>query len=200
MYIRRQLSRRRTYAAFFGLVLIAVIFIINDTRFVRTTPPFLSSPYAGEQTPDTEIRRFSNTVFDQNGQLKYTLNSPHLFHYPHNDETLLSAPEIKLYENNSSPWKVVAKRGNIAAGDEITLSGDVNITGNTSTDNEPVTVKTKALTLHTNDKRAESKERVIIYSKQGQLGGTGLKADMISSTMSLLSQVEGSHTQRNDQP
>ena len=200
MLIRRQLSRRRTYAAFLGLVLIAVIFIISDTRFVRTPPPFLSSPYAGEQTPDTEIRRFSNTVFDQNGQLKYTLNSPHLFHYPHNDETLLSAPEIKLYENNNSPWKVVAKRGNITSGDEITLSGDVNITGNTSTDNEPVTVKTKALTLYTNDKRAESKERVKIYSNQGQLSGTGLKADMISSTMSLLSQVEGSHTQHNDQP
>ncbi len=200
MLLRRPLSRRRTYTAFLGLVLIAVIFIISDTRFVRTTPPFLSSPYAGEQTPDTEIKRFSNTVFDQNGQLKYTLNSPHLFHYPLNDETLLSAPEIKLYENNNSQWKVMAKRGSIASGDEITLSGDVNITGNTSTDNEPVMVKTKALMLYTNDKRAESKERVIIYSKQGQLSGTGLKADMISSTMSLLSQVEGSHTQRNDQP
>jgi lipopolysaccharide export system protein LptC len=198
MFIRRQLARRRTYAAFLGLVFIALIFIINDTRFVRTTPPFLSSPQMGEESPDTEIRRFSNTVFDQNGQLKYTLNSPHLFHYPHNDETLLSAPEIKLYEKNSTPWKVVAKRGNITASDEIILSGDVNITGNTTKDNEPVTVKTNALTLYTNEKRAESKERVEIYSKQGQLSGTGLKADMISSTMSLLSQVEGSHTQRND--
>lgn len=198
MFIRRQLTRRRTYATFFGLIVIAVIFIIGDTRFVRTTPPFLSSPKMGEESPDTEIKRFSNKVFDQNGQLKYTLNSPHLFHYPHNDETLLSAPEIRLYENNNSPWKVVAKRGTIASGDEITLSGDVNITGNTSTDNEPVTVKTSALTLYTNDKRAESKERVIIYSKQGQLSGTGLKADMISSTMSLFSQVEGSHTQRDD--
>ncbi|MBL4607874.1 MAG: LPS export ABC transporter periplasmic protein LptC [Pseudomonadales bacterium] len=200
MFIRRQFSRRRTYAAFLGLVLIALIFIINDTHFARTAPPFLSSSAQGEESPDTEIQRFSNTVFDQNGQLKYTLNSPHLFHYSHNDLTLLSAPKIKLYEKNKTPWHVTAKQGTITKTDEITLNGDVEIHGNTTQDKEPVTVKTNVLTLFTNEKRAESTAYVNIYSKQSQLSGTGLKADMISSTITLLSQVAGSYRQSDDQP
>ena len=200
MFIRKQFARRRTYAAFLGLIFIALIFIINDTRFARTPPPFLTSPHLGKENPDTEIKQLSNTVFDQNGQIKYTLSSPHLFHYPHNNETLLSAPEIQLYEQNTPPWKVIAKRGNISENDEIILSGDVKITGYTKGENELVTVKTNALTLYTDAKRAETKEQVNIYSEQGQLSGTGLKADMISSTMYLSSQVKGSHIQRNDQP
>lgn len=194
MSIRRQLSRRRTYTAALGLMFIAVLFIINDTRFASTSPPFLASPNYGEEQPDTEIQRFSNTVFDQNGQLKYTLKSPHLFHYASNDFTLLSAPQISLYEENKAPWEVKAQKGIIDKGDAITLGGNVNITGNSSDEKNPVTVSTSSLTLYTNEKRAESKERVTIYSKETAISGTGFKADMVNSTIQLLTQVEGSHS------
>ena len=194
MLIRRKLSRRRTYTAVLGLFLISLVFIFNDTRLANTPPPFFSSPVLGKEQPDTEIVRFSNTVFDQNGQLKYTLLSPHLFHYTHNDLTLLSAPEITLYEEDKTPWKVLAKKGSINKNDEIILSGKVKITGKNAEGEKPLTVSTNSLTLYTNLKRAESEERVMIYSNKSAISGTGFKADMINNTMHLLSQVEGSHT------
>ena len=176
------------------------IFFITEVRL--STPSLENKPHTSVTTlneaPDTTITELVSTTFDTNGDLKYTLSSPHLTHYPTADITHIDSPHVLLYQRDKSPWEIRSNQGTLKKDDLLLLLGNVQVKGRTGSEKTPLTMNTEALELHTNEKYAKTSVLVNIQTPRNTIGALGMKADFLNSTIALLSQVKGKHEPLND--
>ena len=191
--------RRRTAIILIALIFAVIAFFITKTQL--TAPDFNKSggihPIQAE-TPDTVITRLISTTFDIDGQLKYTLSSPRLTHYPADDITHIDSPHVTLYQRDKPPWEIKSNQGTLKKNDLLLLRGNVQVKGQADSEKAPLTMSSESLDLHTNEKYAETSEFVSIQTPRNNISALGMKANFLNSTIALLSQVKGKHEPRNN--
>lgn len=175
-----------------GLIVILGLFVYS-INFIDQPPPFLTSPTKAALQPDTTMNRLTLTVFDREGQLKYTLKSSQLAHFAQQEKATLLEPRIHLYQADKSPWFISAQQGTIQDGDVITLQDNVLIEGKQEKNLSDIQLRTDILTLLTTEKLAKTASRVLITSKNSYMEATGLQADLHNNTLTLASMVQGTY-------
>lgn len=175
-----------------GLIVILGVFVYS-INVIDQPPPFLSNPSKTDLQPDTTIKQLSLSVFDQEGQLKYSLESTQLSHFDNQEKTAVQEPRIHLYQADKSPWFISAQQGTIQDSDVITLQDNVLIEGKQEKNLSDIQLRTDTLTLLTTEKLAKTASRVLITSKNSYMEATGLQADLHNNTLTLATMVQGTY-------
>ena len=89
-------------------------------------------------------------------------------------------------------WHLRSDRGQVRAnGDDIELVGNVEVTGSTPADGEPISLRTARMRINTPTEFIQTDERVTLRWSGHELVAHGMKADLKAGTLRLESDVHG---------
>ncbi len=151
-------------------------------------------------TQDTLINRdyyldqFSTVIMDKTGSPYYKLSSPHLDHFPLNQTTIITEPELFIYNSKEYPWKLIAKKAQVTdKGNHIYFKGDVKLNKTSANFNENIVIMADELSVYIKEQVAESKTKVTIIQGNNNVQALGMKLNLTKNTLVLYSQVNGKY-------
>ena len=144
--------------------------------------------------PDYILTDVVARKLDQNGNLAYTLRAADVRHYPDDDTTDLTQPN--LVHNNGKggvpPVTVSADKGHLAHdNDQVDLSGNVRLYRPPFPKHPAMTATMEQLTVFPNDETAFTKVPVLITQGNSWVKGVGMQANNRTQTYIIESQAVG---------
>lgn len=190
------MNKTRLYILVLFCLLAGIVFFSESPERILGTPDALKS--AGDAVPFAVARNTVTRLYENDGRLSYTFNAARLEHYREKrpDEkkfdfyTLIDLPELVFFQENA-PWRVTANKGKISSEDpQIELWSEVFVL-HTTEENVNTTIETEIMLIDPIGKLAKTEEPVKISSEKVEITGTGMRADFVSQTLKLLSNVHG---------
>lgn len=151
--------------------------------------------------PDYWVENFVVRRFDLDGKLQHTLVAKKLLHYPDDDTTIVTAPQLTYHQG--APAEISARMAYVGAdGKEIDLVDDVRVVRQGATGDVPPSVlETRALKVFPDAEKGRTSAPVIITQGRSILRGSGLEFDNKTGVTVLRGRVTGTlHSNRTDKP
>jgi len=179
-----------------GALLIAVI-AVGTLFLMRATAPEPTDGDPDHDSVEPEVRMEGAILrqFDLDGELEYALTSPDIRFFREDGRAELTAPDLTLYDRDSTAWQIRAETGTLlgrsvggSGEDEVRLRDNVRL--------EPIErrdrarLSTAALTLYPERKYAETDQAVIIDGEGGRTAAAGLEGDLQRGLLKLFSSAE----------
>ena len=102
-------------------------------------------------------------------------------------------PGGKSAPADAGPWHLKSDRGQVrAGGDDVELTGNVQVTGPAPGSDLPLTLTTQRLRINTPTEFISTDDPVRLRSSGNTLEAVGMEADLKAGIVSLKSQVHGS--------
>jgi len=140
--------------------------------------------------PDYIITDGMLRKLDETGRLQYTLKAIDIRHYPDDETTDMLKPNLVYLYPTRPTVTMVAERGHSnEGGQQVDLSGDVQITRAASAKGEAMVAFTPDLTVLPDDEKAFTKSPVLITQGKSWVKGVGMQADTRAQTYVLESQA-----------
>lgn len=151
--------------------------------------------------PDYIVTDATLRKIDQTGRLQYTLNAKEIRHYPDDDTTDLTQPNLINLHAKKPPMTVSAERGHVSKdGEQIDLYGNVRIHRDASAQYEELNAYTPEMTVLPDDERAFTKHPVLITQGNSWAKGIGMQVNNKTQTYVLESQafavIESKHAKK----
>ncbi len=139
--------------------------------------------------PTYLLRDFELIALDKEGKESFTLRAPELAQSPTDKTMLMQTPLFLLPDESGAKWEVRSKTGWVAADNsEVRLRGSVVANSPPSAD-RPTTMKTEEMNVFPDKNEATSAVLVTVEAPGSTMRGTGLKADLATQRIQLLSKV-----------
>lgn len=130
--------------------------------------------------------------YQADGSVQYDLHAPRLEHLRESDVSLLTRPDLKLYNSDGLPWQVSSERAQVSSnGERVDLIGQVRIHRDDRL--RPTTLSSSYMTLYPEREYAETHVPVHIESGNSVTTARGLQAYLKEGRMLLKSTVRGQH-------
>jgi len=179
------------------LLLLAIV--VRD--WVETTPETLEIEDTIDMSAtqsDYYLEQFKTRKYDIEGNIEYEVTGKTLAHYPDDDRSEITTPSVIMHRE-AIQWKVDSKTGELQRNPAIfTLQGDVVVKRETG-ESEPVTIRTEALSIHTDDNVVKTDAPIEIVSKSWYLRSIGLQSSLDEGKLNLLSSVTGQYKVGNSE-
>lgn len=156
----------------------------------------LSSPrHDGKNRHDPDYIVTDSTLrkLDNNGNLRYTLHTAEIRHYPDDDTTEFTKPQL-ISQNAKKPTVTIsAERGRATEkGEQIDLYDNVQILRAATAKDEGMTTYMSELTAFPDEDKAFTKSPVLITKGRSWLKGVGMQVNTRAQTYVLESQAVAS--------
>ncbi len=126
---------------------------------------------------DTFFKNAKITNFSELGLPKSKINSPLILHYPGDEESELSDPDIILFREKGSPVKVAADKAWInKAGTRVTLVDHTIVKRELTVDNAYFKLQSPELIIWPNNDYVETDKAVTITTDTTIVNGIGMEA------------------------
>jgi lipopolysaccharide export system protein LptC len=139
--------------------------------------------------------------FDINGTLQHTLTAEKLLHYPDDDTTIVTRPQLTYHRQ--PPVEIAARMAYIGRdGKEVDLVDDVRVTRQAAEGGVPsTTLETRTLKVFPDEEKGSTGDPVIITRGNSVIRGSGLEIDNGTGITVLRGRVSGTiHSNRTKTP
>lgn len=137
---------------------------------------------------DSKLRKL-----DSNGSLQYTLHTAEIRHFPDDDTTEFTKPQLVSQNAKKPTVTISAERGRATEkGEQIDLYDNVQILRAATAKDEGMTAYMSELTAFPEEDRAFTKSPVLITKGRSWLKGVGMQANTRTQTYVLESQAVAS--------
>ena len=181
---------KRWGSAIFPLTLLLAL--TGLTFWLRYATEMPASRHDGKNRhdPDYIISDGMLRKLDETGRLQYTLKAIDIRHYPDDETTDMLKPNLVYLYPTRPTVTMVAEHGHSnEGGQQVDLSGDVQITRAASAKGEAMVAFTPELTVLPDDEKAFTKSPVLITQGNSWVKGVGMQADTRAQTYVLESQA-----------
>jgi lipopolysaccharide export system protein LptC len=143
---------------------------------------------------DAWMDTVDTTVMNKEGQVLMKIHSPSVIHYAENDTTYFVSPQFLLYRKSLKPWRITAGKGTATHGIEhIQLASQVTLHHPGDVTQSPTWINTEQLIIHPPNRTADTTHAVTITQPHTTISGIGLKADLNTNDIRLLSNTRGDY-------
>ena len=181
-------------SALFPLSLLLVLTLLTFWLRYATEMAEPNRDGKSRHDPDYVLSDIVLRKLDQNGQLKYTLRATDVRHYPDDDTTDLTRPNL-VHQNRKDgkpPVTISADRGRLSNdNDQVDLTGNVRIYRPPSGKDQELTATTDTLTAFPDDETAFTKSPVLITQGKSWVKGVGMQVNNRMQTYVIESQAVG---------
>ena len=144
--------------------------------------------------PDMIIENVLAMQFDEEGQLKNKLTSPHLVHYEKDNTSYLTKPRITITQGDKTPVMLRAQHGKTVQGvKQITLWKNVYLHQAAGENNPDNKLKTSELIYTPETQLAQSSKTVTIQQGQSKMQSHGMQAYLRNGHIEFQSQARGTY-------
>ena len=147
---------------------------------------------------DYYMNDVDTTVFSANGTLSHRILADSLIHYPENDVANLETPHFFIFEDNQeTPWEITANSAIISTDlvlneERVDLMNDVIIHRPDSA-GKPLNIYTDSLTVYPESRSLRTEAAVRMISPGIVVSAVGMRGNLDTRRMSLLSEVRGTY-------
>jgi len=128
-------------------------------------------------TPDYWIDGLNARTMDKEGRPRRLLTAESLLHFPDDQSTELTRPELLLLEDGRPPWRIRSELGWVSRdGELLLLQGEVQIERETDGNVRPMHLVTRDLRVQPKDEYAETEQPARVDSGPHWMESTGLQA------------------------
>jgi len=178
-----------------GLVAIAAIIgalILGQGPDTSLTPTLADQP---ADVPGYSARNAEVVETGDDGRAAYTLHARLVRQRPNDNRVQLDGPQMTFVTTEGNTWHAQARAGLIHPdGVNVDLYGDVKLDGTLS--GSPVVIATSMISYDTSSEVARTHAPVTFDSPGGQLGATGLVANLKEGSVRLESHIHGTFPPR----
>ena len=146
---------------------------------------------------DYVLENFELTSLNDRGQESFSVTAPYLERDPGGRSLTMRKPRFAFPDKQQGRWDGSADTAWVAEkGVEIRLNGEVHFTGPPDGTGDRTRFASKSLRVFPKQDLALSDDSVTVTRADSILQGTGLRADMKTHRISLLSDVKGRYAPR----
>ncbi|HQV49113.1 MAG TPA: LPS export ABC transporter periplasmic protein LptC, partial [Dokdonella sp.] len=136
------------------------------------------------------LDNFSLNALDENGKLSFTVSGPRLTRRGNDGSIFVSTPQYLITDKDGNPWVGSSESAWVNRnGSLMKLEGQVEMQRQPSVSVQQVNIATSDLVIHPKDKTLETAAQAQITQPGSILRGTGLRGDLNSKVLELLSDV-----------
>jgi lipopolysaccharide export system protein LptC len=172
-----------------------IALIISSWFAISTTKNMLTQKKLQKDNPDFFMRNVVYTQLAEDGSMQNQLYSPHIIHYPLADTYTFDTPQMIMMDTSKHSWKINANKGvGKKNGQEVFLWDNVNIVQQGELPGQEVMkVVTSAATIYPEQKKAYTDKPLTITQAGTVVNAVGAEVDFRSSSIKLLSKVQGQY-------
>jgi lipopolysaccharide export system protein LptC len=153
----------------------------------------------GNTSPDAYMLNVVYMQTNDQGFREVVMRSPHVTHYNEHNTSDFQMPNIIIF-NKRQNWLITAQTGHSVNGTEIVYLNDNVQIHQQPTDNSPTTLfKTAKLTIFPKRNRVSTEQSVLIEQPGVTITGKGLKGDLTTGNIKLLSNTRGRYDPQQHQ-
>lgn len=175
----------------FPLALLTILALLT-LWIERTVQPPVQKPDASSRhDPDYMLNNFVTTKYDINGNVRYILRATEMRHFPDDDTTELTNPDLIQYGTNAPDTTITAKRGLVSSnGENVKFRDDVKVVREAFGDRGEMTLLTQYLNVTPEKELATTDHPVIIkQAPETVTHATGMIYDKKQQNIKLLNDV-----------
>lgn len=137
-----------------ALALLGIVAWWFGQRSRTAAPP---AETAQSRRPDYVVEGLRALDLDLHGQPARQLSAKQLRHYPDDDSSELEQPQVRLFDEHTPPWIILAARGHISSrAEQIILSGGVRAERAAAPGSEAIAFRTSEIAIFPDDHYAET--------------------------------------------
>ena len=169
---------------------LAVLALFSQVLLWLTRPPALEPTFTGPPRSGYTLDNFSLNALDETGKLSFTISGPRLTRHSDDGSIFVSTPEYVMVDKDGLPWvgesdsAWVNKDGSI-----MRLEGNVKMQRAAAGTAGTAELHTSDLTALPKAKTFETQAPAQIVQPGSILRGTGLRGDLNTKVLELLSDV-----------
>lgn len=180
-------------SALFPLSILLALALLTFWLRYATELPEARHDGKNRHDPDYIVTQAKLSKINPTGALAYTIEAEEIRHFPDNDTTDLTKPDVIFLRDAKPPVTMSAERGHMdKPGKRVDLVGDVRITRVASAKDPAMVATMPDLTVFPDDDKAFTKSPVLITQGKSWLKGVGLQVDNRAQTYILESQATAS--------
>lgn len=146
--------------------------------------------FAGPPRSDYTLNDFTLDAFDTTGKRTFRVIGPHLARNGDTAEIFVTTPDYLLVDSSGNPWYGKSDAAWVNSdGTIMKLQGHVEMHRQDSDKVKPIDVVTTDLTTWPKDKKMETAAPATITQQGSILKGIGMRGDLNTKTLELLSDV-----------
>lgn len=147
---------------------------------------------------DYTLRGFEVVRMGPGGEPAHRLRAGQMRHFTGDDSTELAQPRLTVFQDGSPPWEIQSEQAWVSAdGEQVLLTGEVQIDRAAGADRPPIRLTTRALRFRPGEDYAETDEKVRVVSGADWVDAVGMRAWLRPpSRLKFLSQVKGYYVPR----
>ena len=177
-------------SALFPLTLLTALTALTFWLRYATEQPEIRHDCNHRHDPDYIVTDATLRKIDDTGKLQYTLKAADMRHYPDDETTDLTKPNLVYLSAKSPTVTLTADNAHVSQDAErIDLYGNVYINRAATKKDAAMVGTTSSLTVFPNDETAFTKAPVLMTQGQSWVKGVGLQMDNKAQTYVLESQA-----------
>lgn len=172
------------------VVLLTLLATGSQILVYLTRPPPLEPSFSGPPRSSYTLDRFSLNALDSDGHLSFKISGPRLTRRSEDGSIFVSTPDYVMVDKDGNPWVGKSDAAWVNQdGSLMKLEGNVEMQRVTSETVEPALLTTSDLTAMPKAKKLETAAPAQISQPGSILRGTGLRGDLNTKVLELLSDV-----------
>jgi lipopolysaccharide export system protein LptC len=173
------------------IVALAAIAAITQVWVWLARPRPLEAEFTGPPRSGYTLDDFTLNALDESGNLSFTMTGPRLSRHAGDGSIFVSTPDYVMVDGDGNPWLGTSESAWVSKdGSVMRLDGKVEMRRTPSATVSEATILTANLIARPKEKKIETEARAQIQQPGSILSGTGLRGDLNSKVLELLSDVE----------
>lgn len=173
-----------------SVILLAALAAFSQALVWLTQPEPAAPDFSGPPRSAYTLDGFSMQALDEEGHLSFTLSGPRLTRHDGDDSIAVSTPTYMLVDQDGEPWHGQADAAWVNRdGSILKLEGNVQLQRKAAPGVEAASITTANLVTYPASKKLETAAEARITRPGSILTGIGLRGDLNSKVLELLSDV-----------
>jgi lipopolysaccharide export system protein LptC len=172
------------------VIVLASVAALSQIVLWLTRPPPLEPTFSGPPRSGYTLDNFSMNALDEKGKLSFTVSGPRMTRRGQDGSIFVSTPDYVIVDKDGNPWIGASDSAWVNKdGSLMHLEGHVEMERKPSANVKSAKIVTSDLTARPRDKTLETAAPAQITQPGSILRGTGLRGDLNSKVLELLSDV-----------
>lgn len=143
-----------------------------------------------ETQSDYYLEEFTTRKFDATGTLQYRVSGKSLLHFPEDDRSEITEPNVILLRDGVR-WDITSATGEmLRKPDTFTLFGNVEIE-RAGSNNDTVSIRTESLSVHADNNEVSTDQPIEVIANGWRMRSIGLQSNIDDGKLIFLSEVTG---------
>ncbi|MEZ5460587.1 LPS export ABC transporter periplasmic protein LptC [Dokdonella sp.] len=179
------------------VIVLALLAAGSQILLFLTRPPPLEPTFSGPPRSSYTLDNFSLNALDSEGRLSFTISGPRLTRRSQDGSIFVSTPDYVMVDKDGNPWVGTSDAAWVNQdGSLMKLEGNVEMHRVVSDTVPPAVLSTSDLTAMPKAKKLETAAAAQISQPGSILRGTGLRGDLNTKVLELLSDVHNTFEPR----